>query len=104
MFVQLVDLEDPVEDQLGFVYEGDAIRKAVARARDRLTCPIPGTNHRVSSSDLKSAKAIRGSRRKQTRPRRQEIELALDDPARASGKRPWQQEEAGLGGFAGGAV
>jgi hypothetical protein len=69
MLLQLLELEDPVEDQMGFVYEKsaivDAIRKANnPRSRNKLTSPIAGTNHLIGMEDLKPSKAIKREQKK----------------------------------------
>jgi hypothetical protein len=57
--VQVSELDEPVEDQQGFVYEAAAIRAALAAAaRDRMNwieCPCPGVSHRIMLHNLKPA-------------------------------------------------
>lgn len=57
--LQLADLRDPVEDQAGFIYEREAIVKALQRAQhdDRfnwIECPVPGVSHKIMMHHLKS--------------------------------------------------
>jgi hypothetical protein len=58
VLVQLIDLDDPVEDQKGFVYEGAAIRADITRNRGRIECPMAGASHWVTAADLKPCKRI----------------------------------------------
>ena len=102
--MQMVDLEDPVEDQLGFVYEGNGIRGAVLRARDRLISPIAGTCHEISMNDLRPAKAVKREQKRARLAARAGGVPAPNEPARACRKRRGQQDEAGLGALAGGAL
>jgi hypothetical protein len=56
--LQLIDLDDPVEDQKGFVYEGAAIRADITRNRGRIECPMAGASHWVTAADLKPCRRI----------------------------------------------
>lgn len=58
--LQLADLDDPLEDQKGFIYEGAAIREALRKAAqvDRfnwIECPLPGVSHKIMQHHLKPA-------------------------------------------------
>jgi len=57
--LQLADLDDPLEDQEGFIYEGAAIREALRKATlDRcnwIECPLPGVSHKIMQHHLKPA-------------------------------------------------
>ena len=51
-----MELEEPVEDLKGFVYEkADMVRFMKGRA---IQCPVSGTNHTVSAAGLRPARAI----------------------------------------------
>lgn len=55
--VPVAELADPVEDQMGFIYEKSAILNALKQAqRDRcnwVECPLPGVNHAIMAHHLK---------------------------------------------------
>ena len=57
--LQLADLDEPLEDQQGFIYEGAAIRNALHQAmQDRcnwIECPLPGVSHKIMMHHLKPA-------------------------------------------------
>lgn len=64
---RIEDIDDPVEDQLGFVYEKSSIEMFIGRAAFK-ECPQQGTSHRVSRKDLKpSRNAMRLKQRAQGR-------------------------------------
>lgn len=55
--VQVEELEDPVEDKHGYIYERSAIVDMITRQRGgAVKCPIMGTSHFVSVGELKAAK------------------------------------------------
>ncbi len=56
--MQVAELDEPVEDQKGFIYEKKAIIQALQQAQrnDRFNwveCPLPGVNHAVMLEHLK---------------------------------------------------
>jgi hypothetical protein len=55
--LQVAELADPVEDQMGFIYEKSAILNALKQAqRDRcnwVECPLPGVEHKIMAHHLK---------------------------------------------------
>jgi hypothetical protein len=58
--LQLVDLQEPVEDHMGFVYERNAIVEAfqhAARTENSafIECPVPGASHTIFLHQLKPA-------------------------------------------------
>ena len=53
----LLDIEDPVEDSKNFVYEKHAILEMLGRSAS-IKCPVAGTNHMLSKSDLRPARAV----------------------------------------------
>jgi hypothetical protein len=55
--LQLIDLDEPVEDQKGFVYEGAAIKENVRRY-GRIECPVAGASHYIGLSDLKPCRRV----------------------------------------------
>ncbi len=64
---RIEDIDDPVEDLMGFVYERVRIEEYIGRAASK-ECPVMGTSHRVSKKDLKpSRNAIRMKQRAQGR-------------------------------------
>ena len=64
---RIEDIDDPVEDLMGFVYERVRIEEYIGRAASK-ECPVVGTSHRVSKKDLKpSRNAIRMKQRAQGR-------------------------------------
>eukprot|EP00878_Enallax_costatus_P006745 GHUV01007071.1.p1 GENE.GHUV01007071.1~~GHUV01007071.1.p1 ORF type:complete len:248 (+),score=71.52 GHUV01007071.1:273-1016(+) len=54
----LIDLKDPVEDDKGFVYEGEAIRQTITRSGGWMECPVAGASHRVQLSTLKPCRRV----------------------------------------------
>lgn len=56
--VQLIDLQEPVEDDKGFVYEGEAIRHTLRRSDGWMECPVAGASHRVQLNTLKPCRRI----------------------------------------------
>jgi hypothetical protein len=61
---QIYNLDHPVRDQLGYVYERSAILMMIGNAA-RVPCPVLGTMHTVSVADLKDATEIRLKKRLQ---------------------------------------
>lgn len=74
----MADLDDPVEDQLGFVYEGAAIRDALKlAARDHMNwieCPLPAVSHRIMLYHLKPANKRRLQRLARARQQQQQTQ------------------------------
>lgn len=71
--VQVTELDDPVEDQKGFIYERSAIVAALQQAQrnDRMNwveCPLPGVNHAVMLHHLKPVNKRRLQMQAQRRP------------------------------------
>lgn len=66
-----MELDEPVEDLKGFVYErADIVR--FMKQQQSILCPVSGTNHSVSVGDLRPARAImRAQSRAQRNPRAQ---------------------------------
>ena len=51
-----MELDEPVEDSKGFVYEkADIVNFMKGKS---IQCPVAGTNHMVSAAGLRPAKAI----------------------------------------------
>lgn len=50
------DLDEPVEDLKGFVYEQAAILEYIGR-KPSVPCPVAGTSHAVKKADLKPSRA-----------------------------------------------
>ncbi|DBA85803.1 TPA: hypothetical protein ACH3X1_005355 [Trebouxia sp. C0004] len=62
----ILELEDPVEDQKGYVYERENIEEYVRAARGSVACPAAATSHFVNMATLKKAnKVIRLQRKAQ---------------------------------------
>jgi hypothetical protein len=67
--VQLLDLEEPVVDAIGFVYEKAAVEhylrgKGVTQPHQRAPCPMAGTSQTISLGELRSAKAVLAAKRR----------------------------------------
>ncbi|KAK9829294.1 hypothetical protein WJX72_004993 [[Myrmecia] bisecta] len=76
----VMELTEPVEDQLGFVYERKEIEEYIRRKRGSCACPMAATSHTITLADLKKAnKVLREQRRQQhaTQPT-QEDDTILD--------------------------
>uniref|UniRef100_A0A7S3QT71 SP-RING-type domain-containing protein n=1 Tax=Dunaliella tertiolecta TaxID=3047 RepID=A0A7S3QT71_DUNTE len=61
------ELEQPVEDQYGYIYEHQAIRATLANHAQRgqpCSCPIAGTAHRITVADLRPSERIKRARRR----------------------------------------
>lgn len=66
----LMDIEEPVQDAKGFVYEKTAIVQYIRRAPGPsayIECPVYGANHKLAENDLKPAKRIIKAQRKHKR-------------------------------------
>lgn len=56
---QLLDLQEPVEDQKGVVYEGEAVRAALRASRmGWLEAPVAGSHHRITLASLKPCRRV----------------------------------------------
>ncbi|KIZ00968.1 hypothetical protein MNEG_6995 [Monoraphidium neglectum] len=62
----IYDLEDPVEDQVGYVYERSAIEQHIRiHAHGCCDAPFPGVSHRITIAGLKkSTKVLNQQRRR----------------------------------------
>ncbi|BDA46158.1 probable E3 SUMO-protein ligase MMS21 [Coccomyxa sp. Obi] len=70
---EVLDLTEPVVDEVGFVYEREAIedylRRQPGQGNRPVNAPIAGTSHKITIAGLKKAsKVIREQRRRQRRP------------------------------------
>lgn len=79
---EVLDISDPVVDNVGFVYEREAIedylRRQPGQGNRPLNAPIAGTSHKITIPGLKKAsKVIREQRRRLRRPQ-QETETQAD--------------------------
>lgn len=55
----IADIEEPVQDQKGYVYERRAIEQYIRSKRGApVPCPQSGTSHALTLADLKPAKAV----------------------------------------------
>lgn len=52
------EMDDPVEDERGFVYEREAIVQYIGKSKSK-DCPVAGTNHKVTVSELKPSRAAK---------------------------------------------
>ena len=52
-----MELDEPVEDRRGFVYEKADILRFIGR-QGTIQCPVSGTNHSVSADQLQPARAV----------------------------------------------
>lgn len=54
---QLAELDEPLQDQMGFIYEGAAIRGAIRQEQRNgynwVECPMPGASHQIFLQNLK---------------------------------------------------
>lgn len=80
--VQLVDLESPVEDDKGFVYEGSAIRTAITRGGGVIECPVAGASHMVRLTNIKPSRRVL---RLQKQKRRQGTQAGQGQPTQQQG-------------------
>ena len=61
----LLELDDPVEDGMAFVYERWAIAEMLDKRRGGgMPCPVAGTTHTVCMADLKPARAVLAAKKK----------------------------------------
>jgi hypothetical protein len=84
VLLQVADLDDPVEDEKGFIYERKAIEAALKKALrdDRMNwieCPLPAVSHPVMLHQLKPVNKrrlqLQAQRSKQTQPERRGVVL-----------------------------
>lgn len=71
--VQIAELDNPVEDQKGFIYERSAIVAAINQAQQAdhcnwVECPLPGVSHAVMLHHLKPVNKRRLQMQAQRRP------------------------------------
>ena len=62
--LQLIDLEEPVQDAKGFVYEKKPLVDYLRQAKGRRKSPIAETNHIVTVNELKPAKHVVAAQRR----------------------------------------
>eukprot|EP00882_Tetradesmus_deserticola_P014440 GHRQ01015356.1.p4 GENE.GHRQ01015356.1~~GHRQ01015356.1.p4 ORF type:complete len:146 (+),score=59.33 GHRQ01015356.1:1157-1594(+) len=56
----LIDLEEPVEDHKGFVYEAAAITDNIKRSGiGHIECPVAGASHWIRLTDLKECRRVK---------------------------------------------
>lgn len=55
---QVLELEQPVEDRAGFVYDKAAITRALQANGGAIVCPVAGASHTVRMADLRPCKRI----------------------------------------------
>jgi hypothetical protein len=64
----LLDLDDPVVDKVGFVYERAAILSMLRNARhSSMKCPVAGTVHTIDEKELRPATAVLMEKRRVAR-------------------------------------
>lgn len=60
--VDILNLREPVEDSVGYVYEQEAIKELIykkgRKGKTSIPCPEAGTQHTVSLSDLRPARKV----------------------------------------------
>lgn len=62
--LQLLELDQPVMDLVGFVYDKAAILQHIKRmqhvpgGRQSVQCPVAGTAHRITEAELRPATAV----------------------------------------------
>lgn len=54
----ILELEDPVEDQKGYVYERENIEGYIRESRGSVSCPAAATSHFVTMATLKKANKV----------------------------------------------
>ncbi|EIE24159.1 hypothetical protein COCSUDRAFT_41448 [Coccomyxa subellipsoidea C-169] len=76
--VEVLNLKEPVVDEVGFVYEKESIEGWLVPHGNRpVEAPIAGTSHKITKAGLKKAtRVIREQRRRQKRPQTQQAEDA----------------------------
>ncbi len=61
----VMDLQEPVEDKMTFVYERWAIEEMLnKKGGGPIHCPVAGTTHTVCLTDLKPARALLAEKRR----------------------------------------
>lgn len=55
---QVLELEQPVEDRAGFVYDKAAITRALQANGGAIVCPVAGASHTVRMADLRPCRRI----------------------------------------------
>lgn len=67
----MAELDEPVQDQAGFVYEKAAIvgalRQAAQERMNWVECPLPGVSHKIMLHNLQPANRKRLARLKRAR-------------------------------------
>eukprot|EP00878_Enallax_costatus_P035734 GHUV01039945.1.p1 GENE.GHUV01039945.1~~GHUV01039945.1.p1 ORF type:complete len:208 (+),score=43.09 GHUV01039945.1:94-717(+) len=63
----LTNLKEPVEDDKGFVYEGETIRHLLNRSGGSMECPVAGASHRLQLSELKPCRRVMRMQEQQQR-------------------------------------
>lgn len=61
----LLEIENPVADQKGYVYEKDAVEQYIRQNRGSIKCPATATSHMITIQDLKKAIKVLKMQRKQ---------------------------------------
>ena len=65
---QIMELEEPVEDERGYVYEKaailDHIRQQERRSPGQCVCPVSGTTHIITAAGLRPARAVKQAQRR----------------------------------------
>eukprot|EP01024_Parvocaulis_polyphysoides_P048583 TRINITY_DN4639_c2_g5_i1.p1 TRINITY_DN4639_c2_g5~~TRINITY_DN4639_c2_g5_i1.p1 ORF type:complete len:262 (-),score=42.84 TRINITY_DN4639_c2_g5_i1:277-1062(-) len=57
--IDIFELDNPVEDSKGYVYQSEAIIKAISQQREKqLKCPVAGTSHFIRENTLKRANKV----------------------------------------------
>ncbi|KAK3264957.1 hypothetical protein CYMTET_26326 [Cymbomonas tetramitiformis] len=65
------ELDDPVEDQQGFIYEKELIERMITRSRtNEVNCPQIGTTHTIKLKDLKPAYGLKARVERENKRRR----------------------------------
>lgn len=76
----LLDLDDPVMDDVGFVYERTAILSMLRNGRhSSMKCPVAGTVHTISEKELRPATAVLMEKRRVARFGKRRTQIGDDE-------------------------
>jgi E3 SUMO-protein ligase NSE2 len=89
----VLELEDPVEDEVGYVYDRQAIVQMLKNAGPRgIKCPEAGTNHRVTEGRLRPATKVLAAQRKAAKAARRGAKLAKANGASFIDDREYNED------------
>ena len=59
------DIEQPVQDQKGYVYDKQSIEQYIRKKNGSCPCPQSGTSHVITLNDLRPARNVERMRKRQ---------------------------------------